>query len=210
MSEDKKSIVIVDDHPMITEGLDSILSRDPLLVVSARLNSAKALLHYLNNNFPDLILLDINMPDMDGIEVARIVRVRYPSVKIVCISAHNHSTLYKTIQDIPVNGFIPKLSDTKVLTETLHKILQGQNIFLNEEKENSAPMQSIDPVASQYKLTKREIEIMHLVSLNKSSKEIAELLFLSPYTVETHRKNICQKLGINTSRALLKFAMEHF
>jgi len=210
MSKAKYTIVIVDDHPMIAEGLESILNRDPKLEVAAKFGTGKALLNYLKSDMPDLILLDINLPEMDGIEVAKILRSRYPDLKVVCISTHNHTSIYRTLQAIPINGFIPKLTDTQVLVKAVHSILKGQNLYLKEERETANETKSNTAVISKYQLTRRETEIMQLIKQNKTSKEIADCLSISLYTVETHRRNICNKLGLNTTQALLKFSEDNF
>jgi len=203
------SIIITDDHPMVSIGLKTLLNEQDDLTVSHTAQSGFDLLQLLENETPDLIVLDISMPDMDGVETARKIRAKYPQQKIVCISTFYQASLYATLKAIPVQGFIPKLIDTKTLLDGIYKLLNNEIVYI-EQKEEKPETKHLILTEITNKLGRREIEIMKLIKLGKLNKEIADELEIAQSTVETHRKNICKKLGLTTFNSLYKFAVENF
>ncbi len=201
----KKNIFITDDHPLLIEGLSAVINSDAELTVSATANDSKELIQKLDLKQPDLLILDINLPGRDGIETAKIVGRAYPEVYILCISSYFSPSLIAILKGISVDGFIPKQTDSKQVIDVVKRIIAGEKIFIKSEVENHYGKQEIKELEL---LTQREKEVIRLIKKGKSSKEIAEALFLSSHTIDTHRKNICAKLNLTSPGALTRFAME--
>ena len=210
MTERPYSITIIDDHPMVASGLQAIIKAHSDLHVNHVLNSGIELIELLEVDSPDLIILDISMKDMDGVQAAEIVRSKYPDQKILCISTFYQQSLYAVLKAIPVQGFIPKLTDTNTLIQGILKILAGEDVYIIQNDENIETKRLVLTEITN-KLSRREVEIMKLIKAGKSSKEIADELFIALTTVSTHRKNISKKLNINDlNGGLLRFAIDNF
>jgi len=186
-----------------------LLNEQDDLTVSHTAQSGFDLLQLLENETPDLIVLDISLPDMDGVETARKIRAKYPQQKIVCISTFYQASLYATLKAIPVQGFIPTSIPTQTLLDGIYKLLNNEIVYIEQKEEKPEPKHLILTEITN-KLGRREIEIMKLIKLGKLNKEIADELEIAQSTVETHRKNICKKLGLTTFNSLYKFAVENF
>lgn len=201
----KKQIIITDDHPLLIEGIAAVINAEKELNVCATATSGKRLLQIIPLHQPDLIILDINMPDIDGIETARVIKAAHPHLYVLCISSYFSQSLISTLRAIPVDGFIPKQTDSKIVVRTIQQIIAGETVFINSDVENPYGKAEIKELEL---LTQREKEIIRLIKKGNSTKAIAEILFLSIYTIDTHRKNICSKLNLTTPGALIRFAME--
>jgi DNA-binding NarL/FixJ family response regulator len=204
--DNMKTIMIADDHPMMIEGLSSIIHQYTPFKVIASANDGQALLHKLNDMVPDMLLLDLNMPKMNGMETAKAVKAKYTGVKIVCISMYYEKPVYDALQEIGINGFIPKLTDATIFSDTIQEIMAGKKIFINNDT-GALPAGSgglNDPFQNIQKLSEREIEVLRLIKQGLTTKEISEHLHRSEYTIETHRKNICRKLQVSSQNGLLK------
>ena len=203
---DNATIIIADDHPLMTGGLTALIHSATNYRVIGTVHNGKALLQALNRKLPELVLVDINMPVLGGIEASAEIKQRYPEVKVVVISMFYESQLIKQLKQTGVDGFIPKLSDGAVFIDALTGVMNGKKIFINAAQLTDADKKQ-DNALSLDGLSTREIEVLRLIKQGLSSKEIAQKLFLSVYTIDTHRKNICRKLQITSPNALVKFAM---
>lgn len=203
------TIVIADDHKLMSEGLTGIIHSNTTYRVTHSVNDGKELLHLLNHITPTLILLDINMPKIDGIEAAKEIKARFPQILIICVSMYQDKNLYTTLKQAGADGFIPKLSDTEVFLDTIHRVISGEKLFLSisPDEDKSKQSETIDPFNLKVKLSNRELEIMRLIKQGLTSKEISDKVHLSTFTVDTHRKNICRKLNITSPNALVKYLM---
>lgn len=201
-----KKIIIADDHPLLIEGIGAIISEQSNLTVSATATTGKQLIQIIPLFHPDLIVLDINLPEIDGIESAKIIKATHPDIKILCISTYYSKNLLDILKAVPVNGFIPKQTDSKAVLQTINKILSGEQVFIKSTVENIYGKES--PKELQL-LSQREKEILRLIKNGLNTKEIAAELYLSTYTIETHRKNICSKLNLNNPGALNRYASSH-
>lgn len=201
-------IIIADDHTLFINGLILLLKEDPLITVTDVASNGKALLEILAKKTPDLVLLDINMPVLNGLDTAKYIKQSYPAVKIIILSTYNEAHLVDKARKTGVNGYLLKNSNKETLLQTIGLVMEGQAAFpyLEPKKENI--FDKDDSFLRQFNLTKREAEIISLLKNNMTNQQMADHLFLSVYTVETHRKNIMQKLGVKSPTALMKFIIE--
>lgn len=203
----KIKIIIVDDHLLFAEGLEQIIQSMPQFEVLTKASGGKSLLQKMNQFVPDMILSDIHMPDMDGLDAAEHILKARPELRYVFISMYHSPQLISKAKSIGAHGYIMKDVTAPVLKQNLLKVANGEKVFL-EPVANKAvnPTFSSNYLLSQYKITEREAEIIKHIKEGNSSKQIAELLELSVYTIETHRKNIYRKLGVqNTAELILIF-----
>lgn len=202
-------VVIADDHTLFAEGVQQILLSLSGFEVLEIVNNGKLLLQVLNRLNPHLILLDINMPLMNGIDAAVVIKKQSPDIKVILLSMYHDAKMIASVST-SIDGFIMKDITAPELKTAILNVMNGQQVFiipktlpLNENTKID------DSFLSRYKLTAREIEIIRLIRTGKSSKEIAMELELSNYTIETHRKNIYRKLGLQKTAELIKFANDH-
>ena len=205
----KINIIIADDHTLFINGLKLLLKEEPWIEVIDVANDGKELLDILTKTIPDLILLDINMPVLNGLDAARYIKQTHSSVKLIILSTYNEDHLIDKAKQAGVNGYLLKNSSKEDLLQTIRLVINNQSAFpyLEPKKENVFDKE--DSFLKQFNLTKREAEIIILLKNNLTNQQIADQLFLSIYTVETHRKNIMQKLGLKTPGALMKFIIEN-
>jgi DNA-binding NarL/FixJ family response regulator len=197
-------VIIVEDHLLFADGLEQILTSLPGFEVIDKLNNGKRLMQALNSKSPDLLLLDINMPYMDGMEAAANVRKNHPSIKIIFLSMYFDRKMITTARQLGANGFVTKTVMAPVLKDVLIRVMAGENVFiLPERTQLPQPAGDSDAFARQYKLSTRELEIIGLIKEGKSTKAISDQLFLSVYTIETHRKNIFRKLQVKNVMELI-------
>jgi DNA-binding NarL/FixJ family response regulator len=201
----KKSIILVDDHQLMTSGLSVILNQYTDFEILACLSNGKELLQKLKFNKPDLVVMDINMPQLDGIETSKLVKTQYPAVKIVVVSMYNDENIFNSIIKLGVDGFIPKQTDSLEFVRIIKEIMEGEKIFIKPISKHQNKEYQQAETSGKLQLSVREIEILKLIKEGFSSKEISEKLYLSILTVNTHRKNICKKLNISSPLALIKY-----
>jgi len=198
-------IILTDDHPLLLDGLTTIISEQQDLNVCATASNGKQLIQLIPLHNPSLIVLDINLPEIDGIEAAKIIKNSNPEIKILCISTYYSKHLVDTLREIPVEGFIPKQSDSKVVLKSINQILEGENVWLKSNTEIT--YQKEYPIELEL-LSQREKEVLRFIKKGMSTKDIATALYLSTYTIDTHRKNICNKLNLTSPGALSRYANE--
>lgn len=188
--------LIVDDHQLFVDGLSRILLDVPDFSVVGILNDGENLMQEIEVNTIDLVLLDIQLAGKSGLELCTEIRNANSKVKIILISMIQAPHIMKLAEKSGANGFIPKTTDATILKEIILKICHGENVFHAENIENS----------EINLLTDREMEIIYLIKQGQKTKAIAEKLFLSEYTVETHRKNILRKLHLGSANELIAYA----
>lgn len=208
MNNAEVKIVIADDHQLFADGLEQILTGIEGYKVIDKVTNGKLLLQLMNRTVPDLILLDINMPYMDGLEAAAELKKRTPSIKIIFLSMYYDGKIIVFAKQNKINGFIIKNTTASELKDAIAKVLNGNDTFLIPENNlPSQPMTEDEEFTRKLKLSPREIEIIQLIKSGKTTKEIAEKLYLSTFTIETHRKNIFRKLDVKNSAELSAFAI---
>jgi len=206
METKTKSIFIVDDHQMVIDGLRLIIETIPGFTIVGESTSATAALDMLKNCKADILLTDVSMPEMSGIELTRIIKKSYPEIKILALSMFNESQVIAEMIDAGISGYILKNTGKQELIEALNKISAGQNYFGQDI--TLQLMKSFKRNQDEVRLTDREIEIIRMIEKEFGNKQIADLLFISERTVETHRKNILRKTKSQSIVGLLKYAYE--
>ncbi|HEX7755569.1 MAG TPA: response regulator transcription factor [Niabella sp.] len=205
---DPVKIIIADDHTLFINGLRLLLKEEPQIEVIDVANDGKELLDVLTTTTPDLILLDINMPVLNGLEAARYIKRSYPAIKLIILSTYNEDHLVDKAKQAGVNGYLLKNSSKEELLQTIYLVMNYQSAFPYREPKKENLFDREDSFLKPFNLTKREMEIVLLLKNNLTNQQIADQLFLSIYTVDTHRKNIMQKLGLKSPAALMKFIIE--
>ena len=199
------TIAIADDHKLMSEGIASILQSDTELAVVKICSNGKELIEYLRTNVVDLVLIDLNMPVLNGPDTIRILKNHQTSSKIVVLSMYADENIYAKCRELDINGYLHKDSDAQHLINTIKTIYEGENKYDYDHLPKSGePAQLFnDKFLNKFKLSRRELEIIGLVRNGHTNQEIADMLFLSIHTVMTHRKNILHKLGVRNTAEML-------
>jgi DNA-binding NarL/FixJ family response regulator len=203
-------ILIVDDHLLMADGLEQILQQESHYRIIGKALNGKQLMQMLNGVYPDLILLDISMPFLNGFDASLAIRKILPQVKIVLISMHYDAKVRAFAKENGLNGFIVKTAGTPALKQAIAEVLAGKFCCIEPELTTmEAPDKKQEELILKFKISTREKEIISLINKGMASKEIAEELHLSILTVDTHRKNILRKLQIRNAAELISFAMRN-
>jgi DNA-binding NarL/FixJ family response regulator len=206
-------ILIADDHRLVIDGLKLMLAEAPEMRCVAEAANGQEVLDLLATTSADVLLLDINMPKMDGLECCRLVRVRYPAVKILVLSMMREASLVKTMLKNGASGFLLKNAGKDEVLDAIRKVHEGQQVFSVEVLDavmGSFSGKAAKPATNPFpKLSRREKQILQLIVDEKTTAEIAEDLFISFGTVETHRRNILLKLNARNTAGLVKTALEY-
>ena len=207
----KKRLLVVDDHPMMRQGLAQLINNEPDLTVAWEADNARQALEVIAKNKPDLILADISLPDKNGLELIKDIHVLCPTAAILVVSMHDESLYAERVLRAGGRGYIMKQQGGKKLMEAIRHILTGQ-IYVSEKM--SAKILEIfsgrrtetesSPVG---RLSDREFEVFQLIGEGKGTREIAEKLHLSVKTVEVHRANIKEKLDLKSATELVRHAV---
>lgn len=196
-------ILLVDDHAILVDGVKSLLQKEGYNVVF-QANSAEEALAFLKGNETELLITDFNMPGMDGLSLIHTVKVINPSIKIIVLSMHDEVHLVKEILKAGVNGYVLKKDTQTELLQAIKEVASGK-VFLSNDINKLLIINLQNPDEGKL-LTDREREIVKLIAREFTNKQIAEELFISERTVETHRKNIFRKTKTNSLVGLIKFA----
>ena len=208
--EKRIQIMIADDHPLFVEGLKMILSSNDLLQIAGIANDGKQLLYLLTQQPNiDLILLDVNMPNLNGLDTIKYIKQSFGASKVLMLSAYSDEKVVEQAKTAGADGYILKNSSKDELLRAIMDVVNGKTHFdIQNEPNQDEAFKKMDIFLRQYNLTKREKEILLYLKQTYTNQQIADTLHLSIYTVETHRKNIMQKLQLNSPAALVKFLVE--
>lgn len=202
------NIAIADDHLLVINGLKAMIENTSDIKLLFSATSGHDLLSELKEKQPDVLLLDIQMPDINGIDLCKEVHARYPLVKIIALTNFEQSSYVKQMVRNGALGYLLKNIDGKTLQAAIRTVVQDKP-FIHEQIRNNMLNEVLSgtKVTSQgISLTKRELEILGLVAKEMTNQEIADKLFISVRTVETHRVNLTQKLGVHNTAGLVKEA----
>lgn len=205
------TVLLVDDQSIILDGIGSILERESDMQVVGRAANGREALELVGALRPDVVLMDINMPGMDGVEATRRVRKGHPATRVLVLSSYGHKEFVLELLGSGANGYLLKTTHKAELLEALRVVGQGGQYVtrelrsLLEEGDRFKDRRGEDGYGS---LTKREVQIVKLVLQERTSQEIADVLFITVPTVETHRRNIMHKLDVRNTAGLVKYAMQ--
>ncbi len=197
-------LFLTDDHEILLGGLVKILSLEEDMDVIGTAKSAKELFDSLTRVTPDILITDYNLPDDDGLSIVLKVKKKYPEIRIIVLSMHDEGHLVQEILKAGVDGYVLKKDSQNELINAIRAVHSGK-VYLSSDI-NSMLIKGLSTTGTTQLLTEREREILKLISKEYTNKQIAEELFISERTVETHRKNIFRKTGTNNLVGLIKFA----
>jgi DNA-binding NarL/FixJ family response regulator len=206
-----QNILIVDDHQMFIDGLKSLLRKQETFVVVAEALNGQEALAVIEKQQIDIILSDISMPLMTGIELTKIVKQIHPEIKVIIISMHNDSSVVTEIINSEAEGYILKNTGKKELFDALTKVANNGTYYSSDVLSVMMQTMKIEKKSTDEikQLSEREIEILKLIVEEFSSEQIAEKLFISKRTVDTHRINILSKTNSKTLVGLIKYAVRN-
>lgn len=208
MPSPKTEIVIVDDHPIVIQGLTNMLESEKYFSIAAKFNNGEGIREYMATNSPDIVLLDITLPDSNGIELCSEIKKKSPETSVIMLSNRSERSIIMQCIQNGASGYLLKNSSIEELHGCIRGALSGDIVFCNEVKHIiSKPSQN--ELYGLPRLTKREKEILKLLTEGKTSQVIADELFLSPLTVDTHRKNILHKFQVKNVAELINVAVQH-
>lgn len=204
-------LILADDHPVVLSGIKAHFSTDSRFNIIATASNGIELLNHALLPIADVILLDLNMPGLDGLKALDHLKSKKSNAKIIVLTNYHSFELVKDCKAKGAHGYVVKSEDLQNLANHILAVMEGKEIFPNhyEKDDAESKFSYFDDFLKKYKLTKREVEIIRLVCQNLRTKDIAERLYLSEFTVHTHRKNIMRKLELSDSTvALYEFALK--
>jgi DNA-binding NarL/FixJ family response regulator len=205
-------ILIADDHQLFREGLVNLISRSSEMEIIGQAENGREVIEMAAELKPEVILMDIGMPEINGIDATRIIKKNHPNIKIVALSMHSDRQYIKGMLEAGASGYLLKNSTVDQAIEAV-KLVNGGKKYLSTDitealienylgKDKQSFIESTD-------LTQRELEILKLYAEGKETREIAKMLYLSVKTIGTHRQNILEKLGLRNTADMVKFALKH-
>jgi DNA-binding NarL/FixJ family response regulator len=201
------NLLLVDDHVIVTDGLKALLEGDVNFVIKGEASNGRDALHMLSMLKVDVVLLDVDMPVMNGIDCAKIILRDYPNVRIIMLTMHDEKEMIRLLLDMGVHGYLLKNSTKDELHQAIADVRNDRN-YISEQagrillQPDQRPQLPVD-------LTDREVEIVKLIAEGLSNKEIGERLFISHRTVDTHRTNLMTKIGVHNVAGIVRFAIQH-
>jgi DNA-binding NarL/FixJ family response regulator len=211
---DEIQIIIADDHPIFRRGLRVMIESEADLKVVAEADSGASALAMIDEFEPDVAVLDVDMPDKDGFETAREIIQKNLAVGIIFLTMHNSESIFNAALDLGIKGYVLKDSALPEITDCIRAVADGKNYIsppLSTYLVNRARRadELVQKAPGIHDLTPAEQNILRLIAAEKTSREIADELFISIRTVDRHRANISSKLNLRGSNALVKFALTH-
>jgi DNA-binding NarL/FixJ family response regulator len=197
------SVFIVDDHYMVIEGIRSLLQNEKNIEWMGHATNAASCLAFLKTQQPDIILMDINLPDKSGIDLCREVKEKYPSVFIIGLSTFNQQSFIQKMMDNGASGYVLKNASQEELTEAIGTVIKGKTYLSFEVFQTMR-----DKSTNNFVLTTREKEVLELIADGMTNNEIAQKLFVSSTTVDTHRKNLLSKFEVKNTASLIRMAVQ--
>ena len=201
-------VFIVDDHPIVIEGIHSLLQNEKGIEWAGHAMNAQSCLGFFVNNTAHVVLMDINLPDTSGVELCAIMKEKYPGIMILGLSTFNQGLYIKKMMENGASGYILKNASKEELLKAIHAVHDGSIYFSGEVGQALKDYQRSSKTELPV-LSRREKEILALIAEGYTNPQIAEKLFVSPFTVDTHRRNLLAKLDVKNTATLIRFAVEH-
>ncbi len=205
------NVVIADDHPVVRMGLRQVIEHDPRIRVIDEAENGRQALDSILLHQPHVAVLDIEMPEMSGIDVMRAIRKEGSPTRVIVLTIHDNETIFESVVELGALGYILKDSAMTDILRAIHRVAEGEyHVSPALPSNSSGGTALLDAMQSRFDaLTPTERRVLNLIARNHSSTDIAERLHISPRTVTHHRENICGKLELHGSHALLRFALEN-
>jgi DNA-binding NarL/FixJ family response regulator len=211
------SVLIVDDHKILRDGISAIFQKSNDIKIVGECEDGDAVLDFLKTKHADVILMDIMMPNLNGIEATKLVKSEYPKIKIVTMSMHNDVSYIHAMIESGASGYILKNTSAEEMNKAIIQIYEGKTYFASEVTQSvmNSYVQTQNNEITQTKktnynidinLTHREIDVLKLIAEENTNKEIGDKLNISNRTVDTHRRNLLRKTGAKNSIGLIRFA----
>ena len=200
-------IIICDDHPLITEGLQSFINNTKEMRIIATASSARELWEILKDYQADVLLLDISLPDSNGVELCAEIKAKYPHLKVLALSNHNERSYILRMLSSSASGYLIKSSSIVEIEKAINEVLSGSIYFDDEARKILASLANTE-TTSLPPITKREKEVLKYISEGLTSPQIAEKMYITSQTVDSHRKNLMAKFSVNKTINLLQKAKE--
>jgi len=201
-------VVVVEDHPIMVEGLKNILRSDAGIQLYGDYGDGKSALQALEKGQPDVILMDVNLPDISGVTLCGEVKKKYEDVKIIALSIHDEQPVIHSMLQNGASGYVLKNALGNEIIRAIYAIMDGEEYLCSSTKEalKNADMELLKAIP---RITRREKEILQLIGKGLTTVQIADQLFISTHTVESHRKNLMEKFGVNNTTSVVKLASEY-
>ena len=199
-------LAIAEDHQSLIDGIKLLLEYDDDITIVGTANDGEALLEIVEKKRPTVVLTDIRMPKIDGIAATKIIKKQHPEIKVLAFSMFDQTDAIEQMISAGASGYILKNSPLKEIITAIHKVMAGETYF--GPNINTNVIEGESSKTKKGALTKRQIEILELVGQGKTSREIAEQLFIGIHTVDTHRKNMIRILGLQGKGELMRYALE--
>ena len=200
-------VLIVDDHEVVREGLRAILRQDPLIEVVGEANDGDQACEQADLNRPDIVLMDLSMPNLNGVDATRRISALEPRPKILILSAHHESAYVRETLRAGASGYVLKRTVLRDLLSAVHTVYQGGTFLDPNLVSRSSGVTAPNPVALTADLSAREIDVASLTAHGYTNAEIATSLLISVKTVETHKTRLMTKLGLSTRAELVRYAV---
>ncbi|WP_199139158.1 response regulator transcription factor [Pedobacter sp. ASV12] len=208
MLPEKITLAIVDDHPIVVEGLKLLLLDKPHIDMVGSFHTGESFLKFLNGVIVDIVLLDITLPDKNGLDLCKEIKQKHPETNIIILSNHSERSIIMQALQHGASGYLLKNASANELMDCLNTAIRGQVALSEEVKGIMARPSTIMPQGFPT-LTAREKEILPLIAEGLTTADIGHKLFISPLTIETHRRNLMQKFGAKNVAELIKLATLH-
>ena len=195
-------IFLADDHGIMNAGLAAVLQQEPDLEVRGVFTSATELLERLHFELPDMVISDISMPDVNGLELAKVLREKYPAVRIILLTMHASVAWVKQAKEAGVHGYLLKESGLADMREAIHAVMKGEKYISSK-----AAVSMLKEEQEGTRVTPRETEILQMLARGFTTKEIADAFFVSTATIDSHRKNLLAKTGVANTAELIVWAV---
>ncbi|SIT83416.1 response regulator transcription factor [Pontibacter indicus] len=215
MLEEKISLIIAEDHVVLRQGLRALLEKDTDLEIVGEAENGREVLHLLAEKQVDIVLMDVNMPVMDGFEATAEIRKNFPETKVIALSMHSNLPFVQKMLDSGAAGYLPKTANSNELSAAIKLVASGTRYISGNlsiqllEQSIMKEGQYVQKAGADKGLSKRELEVLALVAEGYTNVEIADKLFTSKRTVETHRQNILEKTQAKNTASLIKYAVEN-
>ena len=201
------SVYIVDDHAVVVEGIYSLLLKENGIQVAGYASNAENCLEYFTTNTADVILMDISLPGMSGVDLCKVIKKKYPGIMVLALSTFNQGTYIRKMMESGASGYLLKNAGREEIIEAIKLVRKGNSYFsfdASQALKSDTEHQNAIP-----RLSKREKEVLTHIATGLTNIQIAEKLFISVDTVDSHRKNLHAKLNVSNTAMLVRFAVEN-